>query len=152
MSDWWKTEDWWAVWIGLLVFVLSLGTVGGFDLFGWGVATQDSWLYLDKAMAPVSAKHYAGLPGFVSLIFTYLFLLAVLSVGARFLGLNLRRFIPSFTVVFWVSYACLLLGHYAYIAAVPNKRAGLHIDWSLGLTGEAGYILALLAGLVIGNF
>src|SRR5579871_4479370 len=38
-----------------------------------------------------------------------------------------------------------------YIAATPNKLTQFGISWSLGLTGEAGYILALLVGLAIGN-
>src|SRR5579871_5763009 len=38
-----------------------------------------------------------------------------------------------------------------YIAATPNKLTQFGIAWSLGLTGEAGYVVALLAGLLIGN-
>jgi uncharacterized membrane protein YadS len=72
------------------------------------------------------------------------------------MGLSLRRFVPAFTLVFWVSYACLLAGHNAYIAATPDKlgnRTGqFPIPWSVGLTGEAGYILALAVGLFVGNF
>ncbi len=58
----------------------------------------------------------------------------------------------GFTVVFCISYFCWLAGHYGYIAQTPDKQAKMGIGWSLGLTGEAGYILALLAGLAIGNF
>jgi uncharacterized membrane protein YadS len=43
-------------------------------------------------------------------------------------------------------------GHYALIAAVPNSRAKFGLDWSLGLTGEAGYLSALFVGLAIANF
>src|SRR5439155_122585 len=49
-------------------------------------------------------------------------------------------------------YLCWLAGNHAYIAATPDKRAGFGIPWSLSLTGEAGFIVALLAGLVVGNF
>ena len=45
----------------------------------------------------------------------------------------------------------LLLGHYAYIAQTPDKRPATGISWSLGLTGEAGYLVALLAGLFVAN-
>ena len=44
------------------------------------------------------------------------------------------------------------MGSWAYIAATPNMRAKLGIGWSLNLTNESGFILALLAGLFIGNF
>jgi uncharacterized membrane protein YadS len=151
MRDWLKTEDWWAVWIGLLVFALSLGPLAGLDLLGWAITLQE-WVDPGKALGPAS-KQYAGLPAWASLLLTYLFLLAVLSAGAASMGLDLRRFILGFTVIFWVSYFCLFLGNYAYIATTtPKKRAEFGIPWSVGLTGEAGYVLALLAGLVVGNF
>jgi uncharacterized membrane protein YadS len=150
MRDWLKTEDWWAVWIGLFIFALSLLSLVGLDALGWGVATAE-WTDLGKALGPASPR-YTGLPGWASLLVTYLFLLAVLTLGASQLGLDPRRFVLGFTFVFWVSYLCLLLGHYAYIAATPDKRVKLGIPWSVGLTGEAGYIAALLAGLAVGNF
>jgi uncharacterized membrane protein YadS len=151
MRDWLKTEDWWAVWIGLLLFGLALLALTGADALGWGVSTSE-WVDITAAMKPVSPA-YAALPGGVSLLLTYAFLLAVLTLGAGALRLPLGRFVLGFTVVFWVSYACLLLGHNAYIATTtPANRQRLGIAWSIGLTGEAGYILALLAGLLIGNF
>jgi uncharacterized membrane protein YadS len=151
MRDWYKTEDWWAVWIGFLIFVLALAGLQGTHLLGWGLSTS-VWTDLGKAMAPVAATHYPGLPGWGSLLCTYAFLVTVLSVGAAIMGWNVRRFAISFTVIFLVSYVCVLIGHFAYIAATPNEHRKFAIAWSLGLTGEAGYILALLAGLVLGNF
>ncbi len=91
-----------------------------------------------------------GLSGFASLVLTYLFLLVVMSIGASLLGANVERFIIGFSLVFWISYTCWLMGHYAYIAATDPKKAG--ISWSLKLTGEAGFIVALMVGLFIGNF
>jgi uncharacterized membrane protein YadS len=149
MRDWRKSEDWWAVWVGLLIFLLSLGVLAGRDLLGWAVATQE-WLTLSGALARAS-DWYPPLPGWLCLLLTYLFLLAVLSVGARVMGLDLRRFGPAFSIVFGVSYLCMLLGSNVYVAATPDKWPKLHIGWSLGLTGEAGYVFALLAGLLVGN-
>jgi uncharacterized membrane protein YadS len=74
-----------------------------------------------------------------------------LLVSAYFLELNLRKFALGFTVLFAVSYLCWLLGHNAYLAATPEKRRDFGIEQSLGLTGEAGFIVALLAGLIVGN-
>jgi uncharacterized membrane protein YadS len=65
---------------------------------------------------------------------------------------DVGRFVRGFTLVFWISYICWLMGHYAYIAATPDKLKSFGIPWSLNLTGEAGYILALIAGLIVGNF
>jgi uncharacterized membrane protein YadS len=150
MQAWLSTEDWWAVWLGLLIVVLALPTAAGFDLLGWVAATQ-VWLDLAKAVSPVS-RAYAGLPGLVGLLLTYLLMLGLVGLGAFAQRFNLRRFLPGFTVIFWVSYLCWLAGHYAYIAQTPDKRTAMGLSWSLGLTGEAGFIVALLAGLVIGNF
>ena len=30
-----STEDWWAVWLGLRVYALSLLALGGIDAVGW---------------------------------------------------------------------------------------------------------------------
>ena len=144
------TEDWWALWIGLGLVALSLPVLAGVDVLGWAAATQ-VWIVPAKAVAAVS-KAYAALPGLVSLAFTYLFLLAAMSLGAAALGLDLRRFVVGFSAIFWASYLCWLAGNHAYIAATPDKRPGFGIAWSLSLTGEAGFIVALLAGLVVGNF
>lgn len=91
-----------------------------------------------------------GVSGFTSLLLTYLFMLAVMTVGAVALRANIGKFIIGFTLAFWISYACWLIGHYAYIAAQDAQKVG--IPWSLKLTGEAGFIVALIAGLAVGNF
>jgi uncharacterized membrane protein YadS len=150
MNESFKTEDWGAVGVGLLVCALALLAAAGTDVLGWAVSTS-VWMDLSQALAPVSRKLYAGLTGPASLFFTYLFLLGVMSVGAWLLGLRLRQFMVGFSVIFWISFLCWLLGHNAYIAATPDKLKELGIAWSLGLTGEAGFIVALVAGLIIGN-
>ena len=75
-------------------------------------------------------------------------MLVVLLVGAKGLGADLKKFAKGFTGVFALSYACWFMGSWAYIAATPNQRAGLKIGWSLNLTNESGFIIALLGGLV----
>ena len=47
----------------------------------------------------------------------------VMAIGARMLGANVRKFALGFTVVFFLAYACLIAGAWAYIAATPNKPA-----------------------------
>ncbi len=143
------SEDWLALVIGLFVFVLSLGLLFGKDILGWAVTTS-IWTLPAKALAPAS-KSYATLPPLVSLAATYVFLLVVLSVGVKLLRADLKRFAGGFTVVFALSYLCWFLGSWAYIAATPDKRQALKIPWSLNLTNESGFIIALLAGLVVGN-
>lgn len=149
-SSLFKTEDWWAVWLGLFIFLLGLLQLAGVDLVGWVVKTK-VWLSLSEALAPASKSLEGTLSGFSSLLLTYVFLTVILSIGVAAMGGKVGRFIGGFTIIFWITYICWIIGHYAYIAATPDKYAKLGITWSLRLTGEAGFIFALIAGLLIGN-
>ena len=143
-------EDWLSVCIGLFIFLLSLGPFCGVDLLGWEVTTS-IWTTPMGALKAVS-KSYAGWSGLVSLAATFIFLMAVLGLGAASLRLNVKRFLSGFTVVFFVSYLCWFLGSWAYIAATPDKRKAFGVGWSMSLTPEAGFIVALIAGLIVANF
>lgn len=144
------SEDWLAVYTGLFIFVLSLAIFFGADVLGW-VITTSVWMNVTKALGPAS-KAYAGLHPLLSLGATWLFLLVVLGVGARALGADVKRFAKGFTGVFFLSYLCWIAGSWAYIAATPDKLKNFGIGWSLNLTAEAGFIVALIVGLIIGNF
>jgi uncharacterized membrane protein YadS len=144
-------EDWLAVAIGLLVFALALFSVGGIDLLGWA-ATTSVYTDITSALAPV-AKAYAPFGGVVSLLLTYAALLLVLSIGVSTLGADVRKFATAFTAVFAIAYASWIVGSYAHIAAVtPSEQQKFGISWSLKLTNEGGFVIALLSGLVIANF
>ncbi len=143
------SEDWLSVWIGLSIFVLSLGVFVGADLLGWGITTT-VWTDLGKALAPVS-KAYAGLGGIGSLVATYLFLLVVMTIGAAALKADIGKFVTGFTFVFAASYLCWIIGSWAYLAATADKLKAFGISWSLNLTAEAGFLVALIAGLLVGN-
>src|SRR5215813_12376055 len=108
------SEDWLAVVVGLFVFGLSLGAFAGADALGWAVSTS-VWTSLSKALAPAS-KQYAGLTGVVSLLATYVFMLAVMTLGARLLHADVARFAKGFTFVFFAAYVSWIIGSWAYIA------------------------------------
>ncbi len=144
------SEDWLSLWLGLAIFALSIAVFINYDLLGWSMKTN-VWTKVGMALSPIS-KAYASVSGGTSLLFTYAFMLVVMGIGALLLKANLKKFAAGFTLVFWISTGCWLLGHYAYIAATPDKLKGLSIGWSLNLTGEAGFIIALIAGLLVGNF
>jgi uncharacterized membrane protein YadS len=144
-----ESEDWWAVWLGGFVFLLGLGPIFGVDLLGW-VVKFGVWTDLAKAVAPVS-KAYKGLSGVTSSILTYLFLLGLTTIGVLGMGGNIKKYVIGFTIVYWIVFACMVLGNNAYIAAPPGARAKFDIPWSLGL-GEMGLVIAMVIGLIIGNF
>ena len=142
------SEDWLSLWLGFFIVVLGLALFVGLDLLGWGVKTN-VWTDITKAISPVSGA-YKGMPGLISLLLTYVFMMVVMGIGAIALKANLGRFMLGFTLVFWIGYGCWLLGHFAYIASTNAAKDG--IGWSLKLTGEAGFIVALIVGLIVGNF
>jgi hypothetical protein len=146
----WINEDWLSLWIGLAIFVLALGGLAGTDLLGWVVSTS-VWVDPGQALGTVS-KGYASLGGAGALLVTYLALLAVLTAGAAALSLDVKRFAVAFSAVFALSYASWIIGSYAYVAAVtPADLKKFNIGWSLKLTNEGGYVVALVVGLIIAN-
>ncbi|MCZ2341248.1 MAG: YeiH family protein [Bacteroidales bacterium] len=150
MRSWFRTEDTLAVILGFLMVTLSMGVVKGVDLLGWVVQAK-VWADPALAIVPVS-KAYANLGGLGSFALTYAVLVLLLSSGAWFLGERPTRFAVRFVVLFPIAYFCWVLGHYVTIAATPDKlKAFEGATWSLGLTGEAGYLVALIAGLLLGN-
>ena len=129
------SEDWLSLIIGLMVFVLVLGLVGGEDILGWAVTTGE-WTDPSKALAPVS-KAYAGLGGVGSLIATYIGLLVLMTAGAAALKVDIGRFILGFTGVFWLGYVCWIVESYANLAAnTPADMEKFSVSWSLRLTAE----------------
>src|SRR5579872_4404066 len=87
-------EDWLAVCFGLFLFALSFASFFGVDALGWAVTTA-VWTSPWKALGTAS-KSYP-ISGLVSLLLTYLFLLAITTAGARLLRLDLARFVKGFT-------------------------------------------------------
>ncbi|WP_456469276.1 putative sulfate exporter family transporter [Archaeoglobus sp.] len=149
--DWsslWKKEDWWSFWLGMLLFFLCLAAAYGMDLMGWAVGAS-TWVDPAKAMKPVSAN-YAYLGPIGSLVVTYIVMLILLSIGAKAMGWKVGKFAGGFTVIFFLTWICWIIGHNAWIAATKPEQYGL--PWSAHMTGEAGYIIALILGLLIGNF
>jgi hypothetical protein len=122
-------EDWLALAIGLGLFLVSLIGVTGHEPFGWAIKTN-IWLAPWKIMTPASAS-FAKVPGPASLVLTFLVMALVLGTGARLLGARIGRFLAGFTVLFFLSYGCYALDHFAYIAATPDQLPKLGITWSL---------------------
>ena len=76
-----------------------------------------------------------------------------MTVGAPRVRADIGRFISGFTAVFWISYLCWIAGSYAHMAVnPPADMQKFGINWSLQLTSEGGFVVALIVGLIIGNF
>jgi uncharacterized membrane protein YadS len=158
------TEDWWSVWIGLAIFAASLASLAGVDLVGW-MARPRPWEWTNlssefawsKLFAPASAG-YASWHPLVSWAATYFVFTALFATGARFLRLDVRRFVIGFTVLFVVTWAAWVVGNELHLTIVDaavdgrNRYAEAQLSWGLQLGEGAPYLLALIAGLVLGNF
>ena len=142
------SEDKVALAIGTFLFLVALCNLAGVNLLGW-VVKANIWLDPTQLFRATAIKD---MNGFVSLVLSWAIIGAILGAGIRALGGDVVKFVKGFTIIYFVAYLCYALGNYAYIAVTPDKLARYNIAWSMGLSGEAGYIVALVVGVFMGNF
>jgi uncharacterized integral membrane protein (TIGR00698 family) len=125
----WKTEDWWAVWLGLgIVLVAIVFFLTGGTLAPLAVSPPRDWTVFARV-----ADHFAAQWGWYVLLFVVFG--AVFTVSTAVMGFQVRQFLPGFTLLFAVS---------VLILAVSQSR--FFHTYSL----EAP-LVALLLGLIVGN-
>ena len=103
-------------------------------------------------LKPGDTYEKSGVSGFMGVIYTFLSTLALMVIVAAALRVNIGRFLIGYTLIFWISCLCYFAGHFAYIAATKTDLPKFGIPWALSLSGEFGFIVALIGGLIIGNF
>jgi uncharacterized membrane protein YadS len=143
-----KKEDWWALWGGLLIFFLGFGPFEQISILGWAFKGS---IWLDPTKAVTTANPSYQWLGWWSVIATYVFLLAVLTLGAATMKYDVRKFLLGFSAIFWITAFVWIFGFYAYSAVTADLLQTWKIPWSLSLTSEGGYIYLLLVGLLIRN-
>ncbi|NCB22662.1 MAG: putative sulfate exporter family transporter [Deltaproteobacteria bacterium] len=141
-------EDKVALLIGCFIFLMALGKFAGLDLLGWGLK-MGMWVNSPLDCWGSATKGF--LPGVGALLASYAFIAAVMSVGIVLMKGNVSKFLYGFTCIFFIAIACYTVGANAYIAANPTQIAKQGITWSLGLSTEAGLIVALVMGILLGN-
>ena len=146
------TEDWWAVWLGLLMVMLALLYIAGagVDLVGW-VTQPKTWIDPAKSFN-VAGKSYKSIGALGGFIVTYIIFTVLTTIGAACMKWDVKKYLAGWTVLYFITMACWFLGKNAHIAAMSNQYDKYGITWSLGMGGGGAYILCLLAGLIIGNF
>ena len=147
------TEDWWAVWLGLFMFGMGLLSLGGIDAVGW-FAKTNTWVWgaEDIKFLKTSGKAYKEWGQVGSLAMTYVVFTAMTCIGAYFMKLNVKKFFIGWTILFAITWTVWIIGHEAHFKAPVNKWDKYGLEWGLSLGGGASYILALIVGLIIGNF
>ena len=141
-------EDKVACVLGGFVFLLGLCKFAGLDLVGW-ILKMGMWVNDPMLCFKAATKGY--MEGWQALLATYVFVTLGLSVGIKMMKGNPIKFIGAFTVIFFIAVACYVCGANAYIAANKTQYAKMGITWGMGLSTEAGLILALIVGILLGN-
>ena len=141
-SSLYKKEDWWALWLGLLFFFLSLpsyykvsyisGTIG---LLGW-IPTGAKWTSITGALAfgGGTANSWAWL----GLVATWVFLTVVLVGPMKLVGVKVKHFIAGFAVIYWIAEFLWVISNYQPVISAMGSP-------------EVGFVLALVVGIIIGN-
>ena len=156
-----STEDWWAVWVGLGLYAVSLLALAGIDAVGW-MARPRTWEWTEVAGAfawnkLLRSSGYADWHPLAAWLVTYAVFTALFAFGAYCMKADVRRFVLGFTAIFVVTWLCWIAGNEMHLTQVdaavdgsnPYRERGL--SWGLQLGEGAPYLLALLAGLAIGN-
>lgn len=131
LSSLYKKEDWWAVWIGLTIFALSLPSYFGVYLLGW-IPVAKPWTDITQALSTKVFDPWVGL--LASFVFLALLMLPV----NHFNGVKAKDWFKGFFVIFFSAWIIWLISNYSPIVKVIGSA-------------EVGYVIALLAGIAITN-
>lgn len=154
------SEDWWAVWLGLIMFVAGMASIWGLDLVGWMTKTK-TWELTDllgdfswgKLLKPAAYD----ISPLASLFITYAVFTVLTCIGAWFQKQDVKRYFIGFSIIFIITWLCWIIGHEAHFRAIDATVKGKNdfdsygLSWGLQLGGGFSYMLALAVGLIIGN-
>lgn len=123
-----SNEDWWSVWIGLVVIVVAWALFANGSSLKWLAVAPAKWKTLAEAGQAI-AGHW---PNYLALFAAFALLFGT---ALAVLGQSLSRFLPSFLILFVVS---LLI----FTASAWNEAARYNLEAPL---------IALLLGLLVSN-
>ncbi len=123
-----STEDWWAVWLGLIMFAAGLMSIWGLDLVGWMSKTKTwelSSFLADPSVSKwlkASAKGWAGIGPVGSILMTYVVFTVLTTIGAYFMKLDVKKFFWGWTTIFVITWSCWIIGHEAHFKAPKSAQ------------------------------
>src|SRR6204780_4202778 len=102
-SDFFRNEDWWAIWIGLGLIAVAVALFAGGSSIKWIAVAPQKWSHLSEVRQQLKqhALQYAALFVLWSVSF---------GLGAAALGIKLTRFLPAFLLVYLVAGSIYFLG------------------------------------------
>ena len=123
-----KTEDYWAIWLGLLVIFVAVGAFYAGGTLKDVAVTPGKWDTFDKLVAGFAKNWLGYLTVFLGFGFVF-------TVSMKVMGRNIKQFIPGYVIIFVSSLAIFVLASSGWA-----KKADLGAP-----------LLALIIGLVFGN-
>jgi len=124
----WRTEDYWAVWLGLGLVVLALLVFfSGGTIKGWAL-TPGTW----SGLADLGSDLARGAGGYLAV---FLLFGSVFTLSMAIMGRKVAQFVPGFAILFAGSLAVFYLSGWSVVAGID-----------LGAP-----FLALILGLIVGN-
>lgn len=143
-----STEDWWSFWLGCFLVVLGvIATLTQFPFTGW-IVKFSPWVDISKSFG--SAKKDLMSP-WGSLITSYIILTIMTAIPAAIMRWRVKDYIIAWTIIFILTVIAIIIGKHAYICAPATQWKEFGLKSGLQL-GGFDYILALVIGLIIGNF
>ena len=82
------TEDWWAVWLGMILFLAGLVSVSGYDMVGWMAKVQTWSEFSPGNVLQAAGSAYANWSPFASFAMTYLVFTSLVCLGAAAMRLK----------------------------------------------------------------
>ncbi len=127
-SEFWRKEDWWAVWVGLATVAVAYAFYARGGSIGWIAVSPARWSSGDQLISHFAANAWRYVAQFV--VFATVFTVALTAIGHR-----AGAFLGSFVLVYLLSLAIFALGAW-------DKAQYYNLEPPL---------VALLAGLLISN-
>ncbi|MFZ5943850.1 MAG: YeiH family protein [Bacillota bacterium] len=125
-SDLLKKEDWWAIWLGLIVIIIAAisKSTGAFKFNAAKIATWGN----------EKVPSFLGSFDVASLLITMVVLCALFCIGLKFMGEDIPKFAIAFPIIFILAAIAYIIG-----AQVTMKKYVEYAFW------------ALVVGLLISN-
>ena len=113
-SNLWKNEDWWACWLGWFILLLAIIGVQEVKEGKWVVGLLPAIPKI-KTWTSLGAAFPKGAATIWTTIYLCIFMGVLTLIGAAFMKVDIKRYIPGFIVVFAISFVSIVISKQAFI-------------------------------------